>query len=201
MIILNQLLSMIILCIFVILGLVLPYRDGNSLWSILGILWLLVGPAKFCYLRKYKKNNTLFYQILLFVCSIVILFFSLFSRTELSFWIIYGILILIFLFNLFMKRESYIRERDISKTLLFITGVCASAVYFSDIYYGYFGKVIGVSISIFSFLLLFLNNHSNKELRVVYFILAILSLVIKQPVCLILFIQLFLDLDYFGINY
>ncbi len=200
--IINKIFSVLILLAFVILGIILPYREGNSLWTILSFLWFFMEPMKFCYRRTYRKVISIGYQIWLLISQIIILFFTLIYRVQASFGIVFGLVLFLLMLSLVSKGENYTRDYDTSKLLLFIISISAFSLYFNEINLGMIQVPVGISIAIFSFFLIFLiDSTKNSELKIIYFILIIGSIFVRQPIFVLLFISLLKNLDYFGPNF
>lgn len=181
-----------------ILGFILPYSDGNSLWTIFSVLWLFVEPTKIFFRRKYNKIISNWYYIILLFFEFVILFFMLIYRNEYSLWMIYICLLLLIIISFFSKKEKYICEMNFSRWLYVMIGIIAFATYFSQISMNFFEAPIGIALSTCSFVLaLTMNKFSKEQEKIVCTILMLFSIFLKQPVCFLLFIRIFLDFDSF----
>lgn len=191
-------LSALILICSSIFGFVLPYKEGNSLWTIFSILWLFIEPTKILFRRKYNRIISNWYYIIVLCLECVTLFLMLIYRNEISFWVIYACLLLLVIISIFTKKETYTCEVNLSKWLFFIIGIIAIATYFSEISMSIFESPIGIALSIFSFILAFTEDKVSKEQkRGCCIILMLFSLFIKQPICFLLLIRIFLDSDKF----
>ena len=180
-----------------ILGFVLPYREGNSLWTIFSVLWLFVEPTKIFFRRKYNKIISDWYYIILLFFEFIILFF-MWNRNECSLWMVYICLLLLVIISFFSKKEKYICEMNFSGWLYFMIGIIAFATYFSQISMNIFEAPIGIALAICSFVLaLTMNKFSKEQEKIVCIILMLFALFLKQPVCVLVFIRIFLDFDIF----
>lgn len=186
------LLSILVLSEMVILGTI----QNHFLWVVLSVLWLLFGPAKFLYRRTWRQGISIWYQFVLVIGELGLVIFPWIFP---FFPLLYGIVIALIFLSFFSKKEVCTRTFDISKILFFLIGIYACSTYFGM--FSFLPLVSGVSLGIFSLLLIFLNPiESNSNLRLIYLILLLFAYFSYQPVCFILLIRLFLDLDVFGLN-
>ncbi len=181
-----------------ILGFVLPYREGNSLWTIFSVLWLFVEPTKIFFRRKYNKIISSWYYVILLFSELIILFFMFVYRSEFSFWIIYMCLLLLLIISFFSKKEKYVCETNLTIWLFLMIGAIGFATYFSQISMSIFEGPIGIVLAICSFILAFtIDKFSVEQKRSVCIILMLFALFLKQPICFLLLIRLFLNFDNF----
>lgn len=191
-------LSVLILICSSILGFILPYKEGNSLWTIFSVLWLFLEPTKILVRRKYNQIISNWYYTIVLFLECIILFFMLIYRNEISLWIAHTCLLLLVIMSIFTKKEKYTCEVNLSRWLFFIIGIIAFATYFSEISMSIFEAPIGIALSICSFILALTEDKFSKERkREVYIIFILFALFLKQPICFLLFIRIFLDLDHF----
>lgn len=180
-----------------ILGFVLPYKEGNSLWTIFSICWLFIEPTKMFFRRQYNKITSNWYYVTLLFLEVLILCFMFICRSEISFWIVYMCLLLLVVVSFFSKKKKYTCEINLSRWLFFMIGVIAFATYFSQISMSIFEQPIGIIFGIISLFLSFTVDRLSKEQgRGICIILMLFALIIKQPICFILLIRSFLDFDY-----
>lgn len=191
--------------------------DFNGI-TLLIIGCLFINPIFNLYRLTTKRIYNLFYNLLVILISIIITYISIKSianycmnynidqgdSTVLGFFnsLIYMIIaiLIIDLLSIFMKKEKTLVKKDNSKLLFLIISITGVLPLLSN--YKTIQIILSVALSIFSFIIIFELNHINSkyDLQKVYALLMIISLITMNFVSLILLINMYFELDKYGVN-
>lgn len=204
--------SIILLMLFVVIMNLNNDTYLNGINFILLMSMLMINPVCNLYHYKKKQINYLFYHLILNISLIYIIYnlimtiyihyvsgineSSLFIYNKL--WII-GLLILInFILTFFFKKEIII-SKDNSK-IMYLVIFLISLLGINNASYIH-SAISGITMAMS--LILFIKRNDmivNEEYRKIYFVLILMTLYNCDFISTILFIQMYINLDKFGLN-
>lgn len=187
------------------------YFNGISIIIIMSML--MINPICNIYRNNIKRINNLLYHLILNISLIYIIYIyimtiyinydfgindsSLFVYNKII--IIAALILLNYLLSLFFKKEK-LKNKD-NKNIMYFIIILISLLGIINIC-NYIHSAISGIIMAMSLILLIKRNDMiiNEEYRKIYFVLILMTLYNCDFVSTILFIQMYINLDRFGIN-